>query len=506
MIDLTTDKAKRQYHNMVLRVLSKLEGTMVRQLKPMINAQYREVAKLLAYGIREVDYVVDSYNSRFKQILVNHYRRVANQAGRNATMAFDPSKSMGEAFWRQVEAFIRQYAGQKITTMQGTSKEMIRKLLDAGIQEGMSNEQIAKLLRKKGNTLSRFQAIRIARTETLGMYNSATEASINDTGLKYIRVWSTTIDQRTRRRKLGKGFDHLIVNGQKRDQETPFDVSGEALMYPGDPKGSAGNIINCRCVLLYERDRTSDFTKPTGEKPPAIPMEEILPPAWDQGWSYNSSEQLEQFNNIGINYFDATGYSDDKLPAKYAEFVGSEIGRMLDDLPKLKKLVKKSDKKLTSFEVQNLSGVHDQEGVLGTYDPGINQKRIYLATKGKNQKTAKLNVGGSWGVEKSLKGTIRHEYGHWVHLSGGIDSKMKSKWRSLLEKNSDFNLYYPTDQFLYQAAKKNVGKKISVYGSTDADEMFAESFSAYTHPEYKDSKKKLPKFIEKFFDEQFKGF
>ncbi len=33
-----------------------------------------------------------------------------------------------------------------------------------------------------------------------------------------------------------------------------FDVGGEALMYPGDPSGSAGNTINCRCTVLPVMD------------------------------------------------------------------------------------------------------------------------------------------------------------------------------------------------------------------------------------------------------------
>jgi hypothetical protein len=27
----------------------------------------------------------------------------------------------------------------------------------------------------------------------------------------------------------------------------------EKLMYPGDPEGSAENVINCRCVIGYKR-------------------------------------------------------------------------------------------------------------------------------------------------------------------------------------------------------------------------------------------------------------
>jgi hypothetical protein len=34
-----------------------------------------------------------------------------------------------------------------------------------------------------------------------------------------------------------------------------FDVGGEKLKYPGDPRGSAGNVIQCRCAVVYERIR-----------------------------------------------------------------------------------------------------------------------------------------------------------------------------------------------------------------------------------------------------------
>jgi hypothetical protein len=32
--------------------------------------------------------------------------------------------------------------------------------------------------------------------------------------------------------------------------EEPFEVGGEQLMFPGDPSGSAEEVINCQCVQL----------------------------------------------------------------------------------------------------------------------------------------------------------------------------------------------------------------------------------------------------------------
>ena len=56
------------------------------------------------------------------------------------------------------------------------------------------------------------------------------------------KEWLTAVDGRER-------DAHRMANGQKRDPLEPFNVGGELLMLPGDPRGSASNIINCRCVV-----------------------------------------------------------------------------------------------------------------------------------------------------------------------------------------------------------------------------------------------------------------
>ena len=52
-----------------------------------------------------------------------------------------------------------------------------------------------------------------------------------------------------------QGLDTMEVTGKVIEairEWKPFNVGGELLMYPSDPKGSAANVINCRCVLGYD--------------------------------------------------------------------------------------------------------------------------------------------------------------------------------------------------------------------------------------------------------------
>jgi len=50
--------------------------------------------------------------------------------------------------------------------------------------------------------------------------------------------------------KIHSRIDHDIADGQIRAHDKPFDVGGEKLMFPRDPKGSARNTINCGCIAL----------------------------------------------------------------------------------------------------------------------------------------------------------------------------------------------------------------------------------------------------------------
>jgi len=258
-IDLTTDEARRNYHKRTLEIMAKLERTLSNQVKPLINRQYMDAASLITQGVTDVEHVVNLQRARLQTILRTHYQRVAFTAGRQATRAFDPDKSMSDSFWNEINKYIALNTGRKIKQIQGNTVNSITRVVQKGIEEGETNREIATRLRNSGKVNSVFNSLRIARTETLGIYNSATEASVNDTGLKFTRVWSTSKDMRTRRRKKGSIYDHWAADGIKAKQGEDFIVSGEPLTYPGDPKGSAGNIINCRCVLIYERDRSNEM-------------------------------------------------------------------------------------------------------------------------------------------------------------------------------------------------------------------------------------------------------
>lgn len=126
-----------------------------------------------------------------------------------------------------------------------------RQVLADGTLAGESTDQLAQRLQdafaEDGTQLGTARAERIARTEVLGSWNRASRDSVGalPAGLRpRYKTWLATLDRRTRR-------DHWDTDGATVPLDGQFAVGGELLDYPGDPNGSPGQTVNCRCVPTY---------------------------------------------------------------------------------------------------------------------------------------------------------------------------------------------------------------------------------------------------------------
>ena len=72
--------------------------------------------------------------------------------------------------------------------------------------------------------------------------NAATLQAGVDEVRPVLMKWTTMHDSKVR-------DAHAVADRQRRPPGTMFHVGGENLRYPGDPRGSIENTINCRCVL-----------------------------------------------------------------------------------------------------------------------------------------------------------------------------------------------------------------------------------------------------------------
>jgi uncharacterized protein with gpF-like domain len=155
-----------------------------------------------------------------------------------------------------IQSWINSNLGYRIVSVHQTLIEGIISVIAKGYQDNLSVADITRNLQNKFGWY-KAQALRIARTETTTATNYATVLAAENSDFVLEKTWISVQDNRTR--KPPKSFyDHLDMNGVKVDIYQPFFTSGEEIQYPGDPKAKAGNVINCRCKVVFTVKEDAD--------------------------------------------------------------------------------------------------------------------------------------------------------------------------------------------------------------------------------------------------------
>lgn len=124
----------------------------------------------------------------------------------------------------------------------------IREAIAAGIRNGDSLAQIAVRILKVFGEALRARILSIAQTETLAAMNYASMKVMQEAGVPFKR-WLSLMDGLER-------DSHHAAHWQVVPVREPFIVGGVEMMHPGDPRGPAKEVINCRCSILPEFDAT----------------------------------------------------------------------------------------------------------------------------------------------------------------------------------------------------------------------------------------------------------
>lgn len=169
---------------------------------------------------------------------------------------------LGDA-WRRVsgsgdpptDPWTSQYlnqAGNRLRNVPDEVYGLIVMEVERGIREGLALDRVRDavqvILTASGNDRWRNRAITVARTETMGAVNAGVyRGAVLDAQARGdvapAKVWISTDDKRTRP-------THVEADGQRTLLESPFRVGGSALLFPGDPRGPAREVIQCRCSML----------------------------------------------------------------------------------------------------------------------------------------------------------------------------------------------------------------------------------------------------------------
>jgi SPP1 gp7 family putative phage head morphogenesis protein len=240
-----------------IRLRYALEQSLFRSTRTLLNKQGKSIEEgYNANGEQGALSVINMGELDFQDLLTRFYKRSIGQVGL-AQLKNLIKKTQKEEFPRPErfvdlsQEWILAHSLKESSTITGTSRKIAEKVISDGVQEGLASKAIANQLRKTfSGSLTRTRAQMIARTETGNASSYAQDLGARESGVEYMKEWIAVTDDATR-------DGHVSVSGQRVGKNDNFVVTGfggvvDHMPHPNSDGASAGNVINCRCVIGYD--------------------------------------------------------------------------------------------------------------------------------------------------------------------------------------------------------------------------------------------------------------
>jgi hypothetical protein len=238
------------------KVLAEFRGTALAKLHAARNLTKDLPHKIEHYafmeedGVSLIDFIFDAktFGHRLavviEPVIETSLQEASDQLRRDELGLEDPWKFPPHAATKFISG-----RKQEIQGVGGTVRDQLNTQLKAAYEKGEGMDDISDRVRGVFTSLSKGEADRIARTETGLAFNFARHESGAAAGVKY-KSWLSSHGPNVRP-------EHEEAEERYSENpiplEEPFQVAGEELMHPGDPSGSAGNVINCQCIEIMEK-------------------------------------------------------------------------------------------------------------------------------------------------------------------------------------------------------------------------------------------------------------
>lgn len=244
MSNLWRNFAKRQ---------QKIEKTFIPKMERAVKS---EISKAMAHYVKHGN--IGDVRADILPILKELYKKSAlYEAGIHYRQLKERKKFLtlgqNEAWNKVIDTYLMQHnLFNTVEQINETTKRRVLELISQGLQRGDSVDMIVKTIEADDIPLKRARLI--VRTESVGAMNMGSMMGAISTGIMYQKKWVTAGDHRVRGNKPSDRFNHVILDGELVDMEQPFN-NGQAIMFPGDKRSSAGNFCNCRCCMSYVAKR-----------------------------------------------------------------------------------------------------------------------------------------------------------------------------------------------------------------------------------------------------------
>ena len=235
---------ERKAYRVVQKHIKKILGEI-----PLNNISLSNYQILVYSNITE-DKIKEMFVDIYTTVGYDYNKRIKKEIERTTKNVL-----FSDSFLQDILVFLSGEGGAKIVSVRGTLIEDIIKAIEDKLKNDTSLINLQNAIYEivqKSQQFYKWQALRIARTETTFASAYAAMRAASQSNFEMTKEWIAAKDDRTRK-------DHRLENGQVVDFNDPFIMNdGSQLQYPGDPKGTAAQVINCRCTIAFKAKKDKD--------------------------------------------------------------------------------------------------------------------------------------------------------------------------------------------------------------------------------------------------------
>jgi len=143
----------------------------------------------------------------------------------------------------EVQTMLRMFLN-RMDDVNDTTYEAIKSIISVAYDEGQGADTVASAIKKEYDMINRVRSKRIAKTEMNGIVNGGNLLGAVQGGSTH-KEWVCAYLPDTRQAHSDAGGQPPVTI------DKPFIVGNDAMMHPGDPNASVGNVVNCYCSMVW---------------------------------------------------------------------------------------------------------------------------------------------------------------------------------------------------------------------------------------------------------------
>lgn len=242
-----TERLKRasRYDRITRSIQSRFRKEIIRLKNDYIDLQCANWAQ---YGSLS-DVITNQLTAHLDKVFFKYQSRIIKLITEETTLQLSRQNRKFSKWEYYLRVWITAQGGRMAREVANTTFNDLNILIMSAFEAGQDESVVirAGLLAKN---YSAFRADTIARTETHNAATFAAESTARDigseVGVKMVKVWQPVVDERTR-------IDHAAMAGKPAiPMDEMFVVGGVKMSRPGDLNAPPEQVINCRCVCLYD--------------------------------------------------------------------------------------------------------------------------------------------------------------------------------------------------------------------------------------------------------------